>query len=70
MSGMDNSGVHIVSWRTAASTVYLCVRCQTFYADARFCDDCLREVDADPAEKRGILFPRAYDSVDALSAIA
>jgi hypothetical protein len=70
MSEINESGVLITSWRIAASTVHLCDRCQACYAGARFCDACLREANANPGEKRGILFPYAYDAVDTLSAIA
>ena len=70
MSGIGDCGLHSVSWRAAASTVNVCDRCHALYASERFCDDCLREVNADPAEKRGVLFPKAYDAADVLSAIA
>ncbi len=70
MSEINESDVQITSWRIAASTVNLCNRCQALYASARFCDTCLRQADADPGEKRSILFPYVYDAADALSAIA
>lgn len=70
MSGSYESGIKIVSWSTVASTLNLCDRCRAAYTDARFCDDCLRQADADIGEKRDILFPQAYDAPDMLSAIA
>ena len=69
MSGFFEPGIRIVSW-SAASTLNRCGRCQTSYTSARFCEGCLRQADADVGEKRGILFPQAYDAPDALSAIA
>ena len=48
----------------------LCGRCHQSYTDAHVCDACLREADADIRQKRGILFPQAYDAPDVLSAIA
>jgi len=70
MSDCHESGVHLVSWRGAASTISLCDRCNVSYSAARYCDGCLRQADADLGEKRGILFPQAYDAADSLSAIA
>jgi predicted amidophosphoribosyltransferase len=70
MSGYQEPGVCLVSWRSAASTVHLCGRCRRSYSEARFCDGCLRQVNADPCEKRGILFPAAHDGSDAVSTVA
>jgi hypothetical protein len=70
VSGYFEPSIKIVSWSTAASTLNLCDRCHAAYTDARFCEDCLRQADADIGEKRDILFPQAYDAADALSAIA
>jgi hypothetical protein len=70
MSASFESGVNIVSWRVAASMLNLCGRCHQSYTDAHVCDACLREADADIRQKRGILFPQAYDAPDVLSAIA
>ncbi len=67
---MSDSTTYIVPWRTVASTVNLCDRCRAFYANARFCDECLRDANADPTKKRGILFPPAHDATDAPFAIA
>jgi hypothetical protein len=70
MSAFPEPGLNVVPWRIAAAGVNLCDRCRTSYGAARFCDGCLRQADADLAEKRGILFPQAYDAPDVLSAIA
>ncbi len=70
MSAFHESGICLVSWRGAASTVRLCDRCKAAYAPVRFCDGCLRQANADVSEKRGILFPKAYDPSDSLSSLA
>jgi hypothetical protein len=43
-----------------------CTRCRTRFDTAPFCEACLRDLDADPAEKRSVLFPRLAGA-DALS---
>lgn len=70
MSGEHESGIHLVSWRGATSTISLCDRCNVSYSEARYCDGCLRQADADLSEKRDILFPRVYDAADSLSTLA
>jgi hypothetical protein len=70
MSGFCDPNVRVVSWRYAAASLNLCDRCSESYTTARFCDGCLRHADADLNEKRGILFPQAYDASDLLSTVA
>jgi hypothetical protein len=60
----------IVSWRIAASTVHLCGRCGVSYSASPLCDGCLRLANADMAEKRSILFPRADGRADQLSTVS
>lgn len=70
MSGFHESGICLVSWRGATSTVSLCDRCRAVYTPGRFCEGCLHQADANLGEKRGILFPMAYDPSDSLSSLA
>jgi hypothetical protein len=67
MSGYQEPGINIVSWRIAASTIHLCERCRESYGTARYCEDCLRLANANPGEKRDILFPETQDRADMLS---
>jgi hypothetical protein len=67
MSGYQEPGINIVSWRIAASTIHLCERCRESYSAGRYCDGCLRLANANPGEKRGILFPETQDRADMLS---
>ena len=70
MGDYREPGISIISWRIAASTVHLCDRCNVAYGEARFCDDCLHEANADLGAKRDILFPHAHGAADLLSALA
>jgi hypothetical protein len=63
-------GNSIVSWRIAASTVHVCIRCGVSYSASPICDDCLRLANTDMSEKRSILFPRADGHADELSTVA
>lgn len=58
MTGEGNSGSMLTPWAHSVSTLALCGRCRVAYTGSAYCSPCLREVDADLAEKRAILFPR------------